>query len=54
MTELMQGYLSLTHLMLLSVQGLLQDELQKNLCPYYLKGVCRLIMVDDRKFFRFV
>ena len=46
MTEFMQGYLSLPHLKVLSIQGLLHDDLQRDLCPYYLKNICKLT-VDD-------
>ena len=42
MTEFMQGYLSLTHLRVLSIQGLLQDSLQKDLCPCYFEGVLQI------------
>ena len=27
-----------------SIQGLLQDDLQKDFCPYYLEKVCRLLV----------
>ncbi len=29
-----------------SIQGLLQDDLQKDFCPYYLEKVCRLFVVE--------
>ena len=48
MTELMQGYLNLTHLKLLSVQGLLHDDLQEDLGPCYSRRVCGLFVVDER------